>query len=105
MATAAPATNDRPTGPAVAPGTAAPVPLVDEAAPDAADELAVPVPEALLPDSEAVAVPEAEPEVAVEKPDCVETGLGVVAGVGTTTGEVSPAGIEAAPGCEVTTAG
>lgn len=107
MAKAAPATRDRPTGPAVAPGAAAPVPVVDEAPPD---ELAVP--EALVPDPEAVPEPEAV-AVAVVKPDCVvplEAGLVVPlmvadVGVGTTTGVVSPAGIEAAPACEVTTAG
>lgn len=111
IAIAAPATRDKPTGPAVAPGAAAPVPVDDAAEPDA---VPVPVPEALLPDSEAVSEPEAEAEAVVVKPVCVvplETGpvvspmLVVVVGVGTTTGVVSPAGIEAAPGCEVTAAG
>jgi hypothetical protein len=109
IAIAAPATRDKPTGPAVAPGAAAPVPVDDAAEPDE-----VAVPEALLPDPEAVSEPEAEAEAVVVKPVfvvpletglVVSTGLVEVVGVGTTTGVVSPAGIEAAPGCEVTTAG
>lgn len=136
MAKAAPATRDRPTVPTDAPGTAALVGVDDEAVP-----VEVPVPEALVPDPDAVpmlepdpealpvlvpdpdAVPVLEPEavpvvVVVVNPDGVlppetETTPVVVLPLpdvavvvlATTTGVVSPAGIEAAPACEVTTAG
>lgn len=71
MAKAAPAARERPTGAAVAPGTAAPVPVEEEAPPDVLAEPVALVPEA--PDA-AVPVPEAEavPVVAVVKPDGVD---------------------------------